>query len=135
MPEPSLSDIEGPQRIKLSAEDYAQIDPADAEAWAEPNQLWMSNGLVMTFRPADLDGLWSFRLHVIFFPDDPEEITGCLRDAMHAFWRAERPDFVSTDIEDHPRAVGVLERVGFKAYGILPLSAGERILMGWRLQQ
>ncbi len=38
---PSQDEADRPQRVKLSAEDFAQIDPADAVAWAPPNQLWL----------------------------------------------------------------------------------------------
>ena len=130
---PRAEETGDPQRVILNDEDLAAIDPMHALAWSEPNQLWASEGMLVSFSPAEISGLWTATMN--FAPGNLSLISKRLRELLSAFWLSEKPDYVMTDVFEWPGVINALKDAGFTPVGALPLSSGNRILLGWRMSQ
>lgn len=102
---------------------------------ADGEQCWTNGGIAASFRPSELDGVWT----VVFAPnyraEDQRAGPNMVHEIMKSFWQVVKPDLVTLTLPDDPDMTLEASRAGFTVHGALPLPERSYNIFGWRLSQ
>ncbi|WP_299986655.1 hypothetical protein [uncultured Ruegeria sp.] len=102
---------------------------------ADGEYCWTNGGLAASFRPSELDRVWTVVFGSNLQADDPYSDASMVREVMLSFWKQAKPDLVTVTLPDDPDMVLDAIYAGFTALGSLPLNERDYIIFGWRLSQ
>lgn len=95
-------------------------------------QYWRQGATVGVFTLSVVSGVWQFQN--CYYPEvepkgHPDEE---MKAVLYAFWESEKPDYITAhSLADWP-SVSLMQLIGFRQIGVLPLESGQVLSWGWR---
>lgn len=95
-------------------------------------QYWQQGATVGVFTLSVVSDVWQFQN--CYYPEvepkgEPDEE---LRAVLNAFWDAEKPDYITAKtVTDWP-SISLMQLIGFRQVGVLPLKDGPVLSWGYR---
>lgn len=95
-------------------------------------QYWQQGATVGVFTASVVSDVWQFQY--CYYPEvEPKgEPDDEMKAVLNAFWNAEKPDYITAQsLVDWP-SISLMQLIGFRQIGVLPLNDGPALSWGWR---
>ncbi|WP_171180664.1 hypothetical protein [Ruegeria sp. HKCCD8929] len=132
------------QDVKAKAERLSPVDElgpdeleelaGDAAALIHSGhvQYWRANDTTAVFTLSVLENVWQMQ---VFFAGAVDDENWCpdeeLKTALSAFWDSEKPEYITTVTPTTWPNLWLMQMVGFRQIGTMPLPDGPAITCGW----